>query len=113
MADIEKGTNPGDFGWQAPTQNVDGSPIVGSLNYNLYRSSTDVVSTDNGPFYVVVGTLQADGSYRAPLDQFPEGRNVIALTAVDEGGDESALSNTLGFNISDGVEPEAPLLLAS
>ena len=110
MADIEKGVNPTSFSWQAPTENVDGSAINGPLNYNLYRSGTEVVDPDTDFFYVVVGTLQQDGSYEAPLDQFPEGRHVIALTAVDADGDESALSNTLGFRI--GIAPNAPTLLA-
>jgi len=111
MADIEKGVNPTSFSWQAPTENVDGSPVNGPLNYNLYRSSTEVVNPDTDFFYVVVGTLQTEGVYSAPLDQFPEGRHVIALTAVDADGDESALSNTLGFRI--GIAPNPPLLLDS
>lgn len=109
MADIEKGINPADFSWQAPTSNVDGSVINGPLNYNLYRSSTEVVNPDTDFFYVVVGTLQSDGRYTAPLTDFPEGRHVIALTAVDADGDESALSNTLGFRV--GIAPNAPTLL--
>jgi hypothetical protein len=114
MADVEKGVNPQDFGWAAPTKNVDGSDIVGALNYNVYRAN-DAASLDValGPFYTVVGTLQTDGTYRAPLDQFPGGRHVIALTAVDTDGDESSFSNSLGFEVSEvGVAPNPPLLSA-
>ena len=110
MADIEKGVNPVDFRWTAPTENEDGSPINGPLNYNMYRSAIEVINPETDFFYVVVGTLQTDGSYQAPLDQFPEGRHVIALTAVDADGDESGLSNTLGFRV--GIAPNAPTLLA-
>jgi hypothetical protein len=113
MADIEKGINPTTFSWQPPITNVDGSPVNGPLNYNVYTSDTDTVSKATGVFYVVVGTLQTDGSYTAPLDQFPDGRNVLALTAVDAEGDESGLSNTLGFTITDGVAPRPPVLLPS
>lgn len=109
MADIEKGTNPGTFSWRAPTENVDGTPIDGQLNYRLYRRSDEQPHTPDDFFYVVVGALQPDGWYEAPLDQMPEGRNVIALTAVDEDGDESGFSNTLGFTVS--TAPNPPVLL--
>ena len=114
MADIESGTNPPNIHWQPPTTNTDGSAIVSPLNYNLYRASTEagLVKDPANLFFVVVGTLQGDGTYLAPITGFPEGRHVVALTAVDDGGDESALSNSMGFTISDGIEPEAPLLLA-
>ena len=111
MADVEKGKNPTDFSWTAPTENVDGSPVNGPLNYNLYRSDSEAI-TKSDFFYVVVGTLQQDGTYRAPLDQFPEGRNVIVLTAVDADGDESAFSNSLGFSVTDGLVPRPPVLSA-
>ena len=52
-----------------------------------------------------------DGNYIVPIENFVEGRWVIALTATDVQGDESGLSNTLGFSIA--VAPKAPLLLAS
>lgn len=107
MADIEKGKNPENLRWQAPTQNVDGSAISGPLNYNLYRK--DPADTDYEFYFVIVGTLQADGTYQAPLDGFVEGSHEIVLTAVDAEGDESAYSNSVGFTI--GVAPEAPILL--
>ena len=110
MASVERGTNPTSFSWQPPTENTDGTPVKGPLSYNVYRSDTDVV-TREAVFFVVVGTLQGDGSYTAPIADFPEGRHVIALTAVDTDGDESELSNTLGFRI--GVSPLPPTLLAS
>jgi hypothetical protein len=114
LADVEKGLNPEDFGWAAPTKNVDGSDITSLLNYNVYRADDEAsLSTALGPFYTVVGTLQTDGTYRAPLDQFPGGRHVIALTAVDAEGDESSFSNTLGFEVSEvGVPPSPPVLSA-
>jgi len=112
MADIERGTNPESFRWQAPTKNTDGSAIEGALNYNLYRGDDEaaVLAADEA-YFVVVGELQTEGVYQAPIEGFPEGRHVIALTAVDAGGDESAKSNTLGFTIA--LIPNAPVLLAS
>jgi len=107
MADIEKGKNPDNLRWQAPTENIDGSPISGPLSYNLYRK--DPSEQDYSFFFVIVGALQADGTYEAPLENFPEGSHEIVLTAVDAEGDESAYSNSVGFTI--GVAPNAPVLL--
>ncbi len=111
MADIEKGANPTEISWTAPTTNVDGSPVNGPLNYRLYRSDTEVFDMDDGHFFELVGALQPEGHYVAPIGQFPPGRNVIALTAVDADEDESALSNTLGFTITNGLIPNPPRLL--
>jgi len=113
VADIEKGENPGTFEWRAPSENTDGSPIIQDLSYQLYRAPSDTDPLT--PFYMVVGSLQREDPvtgapiYEAPLDEFPEGRSVIALTAIDEDGDESALSNTMGFTVV--IRPAAPLLL--
>ena len=60
-------------------------------------------------FMALPGQLNVDGLYEAPLPDFPEGRHVIALTAVDVEGDESELSNTVGFRI--GVAPLAPVIV--
>ena len=105
--DINKGKNPSNFEWVPPTQNVDGSPVSGPLSYNLYRR--DPGQIDYTFFFVVVGTLQTDGNYIAPLSDFPEGSHEIVLTAVDAEGDESSYSNSLGFTI--GVAPKAPVLV--
>jgi len=113
VANIEKGVNPGTVRWTAPTENVDGTPVNGPLNYNLYRSDNENISKETDFFYIVVGTLVGENQYEAPLDNFPDGRNVIALTAIDIDGDESALSNTVGFTVTDGVAPLPPVLEAS
>ena len=112
MADIERGDNPKFLSWHAPTENVDGTPITGPLVYNLYRADNeDLISSMPSLHYSMPGTLQPEGHYRAPLEQFAPGRHVIALTAVDADGDESAFSNTLGFTITVGVDPRPPVLL--
>ena len=111
MPDIEKGKNPANFKFQAPTLNVDGTPVVGSLLYTVYQTDED----GNSPtaYMQLPSSLNqdVDGSYIVPIENFAEGRWVIALTATDEQDDESGLSNTLGFSI--GVAPQPPLLLAS
>ena len=109
MADIEKGKNPANFKFEAPTENVDGSPITQALTYRVYRKDDDA-----GEFADVFLALPSslnqdvDGKYVVPIESFPEGRSVIALTATDEDGDESGYSNTVGFSIA--VAPRAPVL---
>lgn len=111
MASVEIGINPSAFTFEAPTENTDGSAVKGPLSYNVYRSDTEVIDIANGAFFVLVASLNPDGTYTAPLDLFPEGRTVFALTATDIEGDESDLSNTMGFSITDGIAPKAPVLL--
>lgn len=103
---IDKGKNPSNINWEAPTENVDGSAISGPLNYNLYRKAPEEI--DYEFYFVVVGSLQEDGTYVAPLSDFPEGSHEVVLTAVDSEGDESGYSNSIGFTI--GVAPRPPVL---
>lgn len=111
MADVEKGRNPANFSFQAPAENVDGSAISGPLLYKLYRKDSDAEAFPSIEYLALAPSLNPDGTYTAPIENFVEGRHVIALTATDAEGDESAYSNTLGFSIN--VAPNPPLLLAS
>ncbi len=112
MADIEKGNNPADYSFQAPTENVDGTPVTGPLTYSVYRKSADGDSFGTIPYLALPPSLvEVAGRYTVPIENFVEGRHIIALTATDADGDESAFSNTLGFSIN--VAPNPPLLLAS
>ena len=114
MADIEKGLNPADFVFRAPTQNVDGSPIDGTLTYTIYRLSDENDPASAQPYLVLPPSLnqRQDGAYVVQLPDFVAGRHVIALTASDLDGDESALSNTLGFTqTAVGVAPSPPAFL--
>ena len=113
MADIEKGLNPAEYSFQAPTENVDGSPVSGPLTYNVYRKELE--SDPFGDPYLTLppGLVEVDGRYTVQIDNFVPGRHVIALTATDIDLEESDFSNTLGFRITDGIAPQPPLLLAS
>jgi len=114
MADIEKGINPSDFSFTAPTANVDGSPIDGPLTYTVYRYG-DENDPGSAQEYISLppGLVpEASGDYVVQLPAFVAGRHVISLTATDIDGDESALSNTLGFTkTAVGVPPSPPVLL--
>ena len=113
MADIERGINPENFKFFAPTENVDGTPVTQNLTYAVYIY--DENETNPTRFLDLPSTLNTDvdGAFIVPIEDFPVGRTVLALTATDEDGDESAFSQTLGFRISDGVAPNPPVLLAS
>jgi hypothetical protein len=108
-ADIEKGKNPGVVRWSMPTTNVDGSPIAdpSSLTIKIYRRDYDTADP-YVEFMTLVGSLQTDGIWEAPLPDFPEGGHEIVLTATDAEGDESGYSNSMGFTI--GVAPSAPVI---
>ena len=111
MADLERGLNPPSVFFRAPTENVDGTPVSGPLTYTVYRKAADVdVFTD--PYLVLPPTLQeVDGVYEAQLSDFPPGRHIIGLTATDVDLEESTMSLTMGFRITDGVPPNPPELL--
>lgn len=111
MADIELGLNPTSLRWQAPTENVDGTPVNGPLNYNLYRRDPSVQDDAFVNVYVVVGELQTDGTYTAPIENLASGEHEVALTAVDADGIESDFSNSVGFRLA--AVPQAPVLLAA
>lgn len=71
--------------WQAPTENVDGSPLEDLAGYKIYygsesRSYTDQVQV-NSPSTTTQDVTLASGSY------------YFAMTALDVEGNESAYSN--------------------
>ena len=114
MADIEKGNNPPELVFQAPTTNVDGSPIDGELTYTIYRLADENDPSSAQEYLVLPPNLnqRQDGAYVLQFPGFVAGRHVIAMTATDIDGDESALSNTLGFTrTAVGVPPNPPAFL--
>ena len=100
--------NPQNFRWRAPTQNVDGTPITSPLDYELGQ----LVGGEMQPMVVIIGELQPDGLYEAPVSDmsFEEGEHTVALRAINVDRPESVSdwSNQVTFIISDEV-PEAPL----
>jgi len=71
--------------WQAPSQNVDGTPLTDLAGFRIYygeesRAYTRSLSVDDAAAVSHALTLST-GSY------------FVAMTAVDDGGNESAFSN--------------------
>lgn len=90
-----------DLNWQAPTENDDGSQINQQLTYNLYVNGEPVLSFP--------GSLNPDGSYGFPLAAVAaigsQGTHQLALTAVDEDGDESLPTPSLEIRTVVGPKP--------
>jgi len=70
--------------WQAPTENVDGTPINGLSAYRIHYGES------SGQYDSVV---EVDGSASDHTLNLIVGEYYIAMTAVDVDGDESGLSN--------------------
>lgn len=71
--------------WQAPTQNVDGTPLTDLAGYRIHYGTTSRSYTQS----VAVGT---SGATSHAL-QLPSGTYYFAMTALDAQGNESAYSN--------------------
>jgi hypothetical protein len=109
MADLNLGENPKSLFFSPPTENTDGTPIVGALNYKLYKQNA---GGSWSHFFDIVGALQVGDRYEVPLPFFPEGTHVISMAAVDSDGDESVKSNTAEFVIGR-RKPRKPTILAA
>jgi hypothetical protein len=72
--------------WQAPTQNVDGTPLTDLAGFRLYWGSKSRSYTGNARI-----SSPSQTQYRT--DNLPTGTYFIAVTALDQQGNESAYSN--------------------
>lgn len=88
--------NPINLRWRAPTENVDGTPIVGELSYTLgvFDGVADYTEVVSFP-----GALNPGGEYEAPFADMPalEGQVTLALKAfyVNKPELESVWSNSI------------------
>jgi hypothetical protein len=71
--------------WQAPTQNVDGSPLTDLAGYRIYYGLTSRGYTETVAISAAAGT-----HYELVL---PSGQYYFAMTSLDAQGNESAYSN--------------------
>lgn len=106
--------NPATIKWQAPTQNVDGTPINYALDYELGvrdRGASEPLAA----YATVVGTLtEVPGIFVAPVADFAliEGNYEFALRAIRRDQPEmmSAWSNSIEVDLL--AVPRPPVLLA-
>ena len=93
--------------WQAPTENTDGTPIDYELDYEL--------GVDEVPTVTMVGSLQEDGTFRAPLNlmSFEVGTYALQLRAINRDQPEfiSGWSNSIPLEVLADPVPAAPVLL--
>ena len=74
--------------WQAPQENVDGSPISGISEYRIYygESSGQYPNTEEVP-----------GTATSHTIDLPVGEYFLVMTAIDIEGDESGYSNEVSL----------------
>jgi hypothetical protein len=72
--------------WQAPTENVDGTPVDGIATYRIHYG-------DFSRNYDVI--IDVAGNQSNHVLELPVGSYYIAMTAVDIDGEESALSQEI------------------
>lgn len=73
--------------WQAPTENVDGSPLTDLAGYRIYYGSD---SRSYGNTVEVLDPGSTEASFTAPSGDY-----YVTMTALDAEGNESAYSNEI------------------
>lgn len=100
-----------DITWQAPTQNVDGTPLTDLAGFTVYVGE----STRNYTQSVVINDPTATSAVVQVTIPLSQGDNdvYIAMTASDDDGNESAYSNEIVQTVTvvDDVPPDAPTIL--
>lgn len=103
--------NPKTLSWQAPTTNVDGTPIDYELDYELGVVDNGVTTAK----LVIPAQLNETGAYEAAIANmgFAYGEHTVALRtfAKDDPARKSAWSNSVNFILSRRI-PSAPTNVA-
>ncbi len=76
--------------WQAPTENVDGSPLTDLASYVIYFGRASRNYTGN---LAVTDGATTNWGFSIPVADENDDRWFFAMTAIDGGGNESAYSN--------------------
>ena len=98
--------------WTAPTQNVDGSPLTDLASYNVYIGTSTRTYGTPIPIADPLATSALNLSFA--LVGVQDGDQVfVAMTAVDDDGNESAFSNEVVKTVSvvDDIAPNAPAVI--
>lgn len=98
--------------WQAPTQNVDGSPLTDLAGYLVYFGSSSRSYLGNVAIQDPAAT-SATVSFAADWLVPGENRIFIAMTALDDDGNESPYSNEISrlVTVTDDVAPGSPIII--
>lgn len=92
--------------WQAPTENVDGSPLTNLASYRIYYGLSSREYT--GSIDIVAG----ENSYSISLPGATIGTEYyIAMTAIDALGDESEYSNEVRKPVREIPGPDQGIIL--
>lgn len=104
--------NPTTLSWQAPTTNVDGTPIDYELEYEVGIASENTEG-DYAPLATIPGQLRENETYEAPISDLPleYGEHTIALRSFEKAMPErvSQWSEPVTFMLE--TVPSAPLEL--
>ena len=99
--------------WQPPTENVDGTDIVGPLAYAMHYGPSS--RTYDSVVDIAAGAADPHPTDPDALcetrDDVAAGQYYVALTAIDQNGDESDYSNEVIVTASDPVVPMPPVIL--
>lgn len=90
--------------WQAPTKNVNGTPLTDLAGYRIYRGSSPG-SYSSIPFATV-----GKGFTSTRLTNLPSGTHYFVVTAFDTSGNESGYSVERSKVIDDGTPPKGDLI---
>jgi hypothetical protein len=108
--------NPKMIKWTPPTTRVNGQPIEVPLNFEVgFRIGANEIQ----PLFAVVGNLQENGVYTAPMQETNLPRHteiLISIRAIDNQQDDiadndlfSAWSDEISVVLEEDSEPKAPL----
>lgn len=77
--------NPTTLSWNAPTTNVDGTPIDYELEYEVGLAPEGAVG-DYQPLVTIPGQLREDETYEAPISDLPleYGEHTIAMRSFEK-----------------------------
>ena len=98
--------------WEAPTTNADGTPLDDLSHYKFYVCDS-VIADDKtcqgvmSTFEIPGGELDAIVTYQAASRN---GTIFVRGSALDTSGNESVLSNQVGFEFSDQIPPNTIII---
>jgi hypothetical protein len=98
--------------WSPVTENVDGTPITDLKNYKFYVCDSAVKDngTCDGNLKTMTSPKSGSGIVVDYTSSATNGSVFVRGSAVDEGGNESVLSNQIAFEFREDVPPNTIIL---